>query len=214
MRRSVLFLAACLVGAAVFAQPMPFGGMGHGAPGFALAGDPLGPGLDVLAAELGDKKLGDLDGPALAALALKVRTAAFEQAYVRHVAAMSFMMPGAGQFATGDAGGGTLFLASHLALAAGALVGSYYLLPADLRFDRLDYLGAPISTIKTSWEGHSVVDYLPAVGIMAAGMLVDMPLRFLAAKGAAADAVAAVKAGKVGLETQVGPGFMGWRYRF
>jgi hypothetical protein len=182
--------------------------------GTALAGDPLGRGLDAVAAELGDKKLGDLDGPALAALALKIRTAAFERAYVSHVAAMSFMMPGAGQFVTGDAGMGAAFMVSQLAVVAGSVVGSYFLLPADLRFDKLDYLGSPISAIKTTWDAHSIADYLPSVGIMAAGMLVDMPLRFFAAKGAAADAQAAIKDGRVKLETRIGPGFMGWRYRF
>ncbi|HUX42774.1 MAG TPA: hypothetical protein VMV83_16525 [Rectinemataceae bacterium] len=214
MRRSLVFVAALLVGAAAFAQPMHFGRSPFAGMGAALAGDPLGRGLDAVAAELGDKKLGDLDGPALAALALKIRTAAFERAYVRHVAAMSFMMPGAGQFATGNPGTGAAFFAAQLAVVGGTMAGAYFLLPADLRFDKLDYLGSPIANIKTTWENHSVMDYLPSFGIMAAGMLVDMPLRFFASHDAATDAQAAIKAGKVTLETKIGPGFMGWRYRF
>ena len=210
----MLLVAVLLIGAAAFAQPMHFGRSPFAGMGAGLAGDPLGRDLDAFAAELGDKKVGDLDGPALAALAQKLRTAAFERAYVSHVAAMSFMMPGAGQFATGNPGTGAAFLAAQLAVAGGTMAGAYFLLPADLRFDRLDYLGSPLATLKTTWENHSVMDYLPSFGLMAAGMIVDMPLRFFSSHDAAADARAAVKAGKVTLETRIGPGFMGWRYRF
>lgn len=214
MRRSLLILAALFAGAAVFAQPMHAGPSHFGGRGGLFAADPLGLGLEVVATELGDRKLGDLDGPALAELGKKLRMASLERAYIQHAAAMSFMMPGAGQMATGDAGIGAAFLVSHLAVVAGSLVGSYFLLPADLRFDRLDYLGSPIASINGAWDSHSVLEYLPSFGIMAAGMLVDMPLRFFASQGAAKDARAAIKAGKVDLETSFGPGFSGWRLRY
>lgn len=213
MRKTWLSFVVLLAGAAVFAQtgPMP----GHrGAPDGFFAGDPLSLDLGIVAAELGDRKLGDLDGPALAALGQKLRMAALERAYVRHVAAMSFMMPGAGQFAAGDGGTGAAFLASHIAICAGSIVGAYFLLPTDLHLDRLDYLGSPISSLDSAWNAHSVIDYLPAAGILAAGMIVDLPIRFFASRNAADDARAALKTGKIDLETQFGPGFAGWRLRY
>ncbi|HUX39347.1 MAG TPA: hypothetical protein VMV44_15715 [Rectinemataceae bacterium] len=214
MRRSLLILAALLAGAAAFAQPMHAGPSPLGGMGGLFAADPLGLGLEVVSAELGDRKLGDLDGPALAELGKKLRMAGLERAYIQHAAAMSFMMPGAGQIATGDVGTGAAYLVSHLAVVAGSLVGSYFLLPADLRFDRLDYLASPIASINTAWDSHSILEYLPSFGIMAAGMLVDMPLRFFSSRNAASDARAAIKAGKVDLEARFGPGFAGWQLRY
>lgn len=212
MRRFIAVAAVVLGAALTFAQPMAGGPAGmHGA---LFGAGPFGSDPSFLATALGDRKLGDLDGPALADLAKQLRTTALERAYVARASALSFMMPGAGQFYAGNPAGGAAFAAGQLAVVGGTLAGAYFLLPADLRFDSLNYFAAPISTIKTTWENHSIADYLPTMGIMAAGMIVDMPLRFFASKGAAADALAAVKAGKVNLETIVGPGFAGWRFRY
>ncbi|MDA8410122.1 MAG: hypothetical protein M0001_06985 [Treponema sp.] len=211
MHRSLAVVLALAASVATFAQMSPHGPR-SGGPFFSA--DPLGGGLELMAAQLGDKKLGDLDGPALAALAQKVRQAEFERAFVNHAALMSFVIPGSGQFMSGNPGGGAAFLAAQVAVVGGTMAGAYFLLPADLRFDKLDYLGSPMVNIKNTWQAHSIADYLPSFGVMVAGMVVDMPLRYFAAKGAASDARAAIKAGTVKFEPEIGPGFAGWRWRY
>jgi hypothetical protein len=117
--------------------------------------------------------------------------------YVQKVSHASFMFPGAGQLMTGDTLGGSLFLAGDLVTWTGALVGAYFLLPSDLQFASLDYLNNPLQTIHDRWAGHSVVDYLPSVGVLAAGMLVKGLLGHFSSRIAADEARANIADGKV-----------------
>ncbi len=89
------------------------------------------------------------------------------------------------------------------------LAGFYFLLPADLRFDRLDYFKTSFKDINDTWEAHSLNDYLPSIGMMLAGTLVDLGVRFWASGDAYAGARAAVDSGRAELKPVVGPGFLG-----
>ena len=219
MRRLLLISLSLAASIVVFAQggpptakPPASGLAGHGPR--MMAGDYVAPELDSILAELGDKKIGELSGNDLVAIQQKVQLAARKEAFVRRDTMMSFMMPGAGQFATGKGLEGGAYLLSHLAVIGGSLVGAYYLLPSDLRFDRLDYLNSPLSSIKTAWEGHSFMAYLPYLGVLAAGSFVDFHLRLFSAGSASREARSLVESGQAKLEPRFGPGFMGMKFRF
>jgi hypothetical protein len=150
-----------------------------------------------------------------------------KSAYVHRASMASFMMPGAGQFMTGDPLAGALFAAGDVALLAGTLVGAYYLLPANVQIggSGLDYLNAPVSTIKAAWEANSILSYLPSVGVLAAGMLVKHALGWWSSDNASATARRNIEDGKVSFQPELfpllghgaGPGggmgmMMRWRY--
>ena len=101
--------------------------------------------------------------------------------YVQRARNASWHFPGAGQFMTGDPAGGSLFLAGDVTVIAGTLVGAYFLLPSNVQFSSLDYFSDPLSTIRTRWEGNSVVDYLPSCGVLVGGMIVKHILGHFAA---------------------------------
>jgi hypothetical protein len=217
MMRKIFSTALALIfvfGAA--AQPMAALGPGkhRGMNRFFTMDGFLGQGFEGILDELGEKKLGDLSGAELEALREKAEKARLETFYVRGAGAASFMMPGMGQFAVEEPLAGTAFLIGHLALVGGSLVGAYFLLPADLRFDSTDYLNAPISSLRTKWTGHSLMEYLPAAGVMAGGALIDFGLRLFSSGDAAQSAQKKISAGSVDLEAQAGQGFMGFRMRF
>jgi hypothetical protein len=150
----------------------------------------------------------------LAPIQARLALASRKDNWVARASMMSMRLPGMGQFRTGDTLGGLGFLALHGGVVASALVGAYWLLPADLRFDRVDYFNATRATIETNLKNHSFMDFLPAMAIMGAGMLVDGGLRVWSAHSAATEARTALDAGKVKLEPLVGPGFLGMGMRF
>ena len=117
--------------------------------------------------------------------------------YVQKARMASFLFPGAGQFMAGDAVGGSLFLTGDLLVMAGAVVGAYFLLPSNLQFGSLDYFNTPVSTIDTQWASHTVVDYLPSIGALAAGMLLRGILGYFSAASAGNEARANIADGKV-----------------
>ncbi|MEI6875219.1 MAG: hypothetical protein WCL50_08835 [Spirochaetota bacterium] len=213
MRRLMLISIALLSSLTVIAQsaPPPDSPPRGGDRGLLLHGGWIGQELDGIAADLGDTKLSDLTGNDLQAYRQRLMIAAKKTAFVGRASMLSFMLPGSSQFATGNPGTGAAFLVANLAIIGGGLVGGYYLLPADLRFDRLDYLGAPIGGIKTSWESHSIKDYLPFMAVMAAGGFLDFHLRLFSAGNAAHEAKRLIDEGKVDLEAR--PGFMGMKLK-
>jgi len=118
------------------------------------------------------------------------------------------MFPGAGQFMTGDPVGGSLFAAADVAVFAGSLLTAYALLPANVQIGGtggLDYLNAPLSTIETTWKSHSVLDYLPSVGVLAGGMIVKHLIGLWSSSSAAGLARKNIQAGKVTFEPQILP---------
>jgi len=214
MRRFVPLVFALIAGASLFAQPAPPPPAPIEAPGLILGRSRLlGPELAAIAATLGDRKLGDLTGAELAAIQEKLRFEARQAVFVARTARLSFVLPGLGQFATGNPGTGTAFFVDNLALIGGTLAGAYFLLPADLRFDRIDYFSASRQTVRTAWESHTMREMMPVMGVMMAGLVIDMHLHAFSAFDAAKDARKLVDEGKADLEPRFGPGFMGMRYR-
>ena len=107
------------------------------------------------------------------------------------------MLPGAGQFMTGDAVGGVLFLAGDIVVVTGTLIGAYYLLPADLQFNSLNYFTSSFATIRKTWEDHSFVDLLPSMGLMAGGFIIKCAIGHFSSAGAARAALRNIADGKV-----------------
>ncbi|GEM_PF-1821334 len=168
------------------------GRMEEGSPGFlGLPGPEI---LRLLEAQ-GNRELGSVTLSDLRKLILRIEELKMASLYIERSKKASFYMPGVGQFMNEEPLSGSLFLTAHLGVIAGSLVGSYFLLPADLRFDRTDYLNESISVIKDRWRSHSLQDYLPAIGVMAGGHLVDLLLRLWSADNAEKLAERRVKSG-------------------
>jgi hypothetical protein len=182
-----------------------------GVPGFAQEKASALPGMgqalsealqDMSAAQLGTLTVADLE-----TLAGRISVAVQKVRYVEKARRASMIFPGAGQFMTGDATGGTLYLVGDLALLTGTLAGAYFLLPANVRFGDLDYFDDSIGTIKASWESNSIMDYLPSFGVMAGGMILKGILGHFSAANAAEEARRNIADGKVTFVPDFG--FMG-----
>lgn len=111
-------------------------------------------------------------------------------------------------------------MASDLAVSAGTILGAYFLLPSNVRFDTvggINYLDTPLSAIKATWQSNTVRDYLPSVGVMAGGMLVKCALRWISSGHAAREARERLARGEVVFEALPLMGhhglMMGWRLR-
>jgi hypothetical protein len=111
-----------------------------------------------------------------------------EAAYVSASRGVSMMMPGRGQFMNDDAVSGTLFLAADILVAAGTLVGGYFLLPPELQFNNLDYFNTSHTEIKAAWKGAAesatFMDALPTLGVMAGGVILHRVIAHFSAKHA------------------------------
>ncbi|MGA2975535.1 MAG: hypothetical protein ABSF77_09525 [Spirochaetia bacterium] len=168
---------------------------------------------ELSAAQLGTLTVGDLEK-----VAERVSIATQKIQYVQKARMASFMLPGAGQFMTGDALGGSLFVAGDLTVAAGTLLGAYFLLPTNVQFSSLNWFTAPLSNVRTTFESNSFVQYLPSLGVMAGGMLLTAVLRHFSAGIAARDAWQNIQNGKVTFTPTLGfldRGFgVGMRMRF
>ena len=213
-----ILLVACTfmaVSATAFAQPMMIGhGLAAGERISALSGEYIKAEFDALQSELGVRPFGELSLNELDSYRERVETAIRKDAYVRSTARMSMHFPGAGQIRNGDTTEGIGFIALHAATIAGTLAGWYFLLPSDLRFDELDYLSSSKQTIHDAWMAHSLKDYLPGIGVMAAGMIVDGGVRHWSSVSAMNGARAAIESGKARLNPVVGPGYFGMRMHY
>lgn len=179
--------------------------------------------LQLLLAQHGRKRLGSLTGAEIRKALDVVSVARQQQAYVRRSETASLFMPGAGQFINNAPVAGSLYLAGHLAVAAGTLVGAYFLLPSDLQFGSTNYFTDSFTTINNRWRGHSLLDYLPSAAVMAGGMILDHVIRHFSAENAEALARKNIKEKKVTFRPEPffvlpgprGPmmGF-GWKMRF
>jgi hypothetical protein len=199
----------------------------------AFARPPMGPGMDpyrfpvehtYLRAELdsllsGEGELGALTYGELREAAGRLSVARQKDRFVARSKAMSFMMPGSGQFLNKDYGSGAAFLATDLAVVAGTLVGAYYLLPSDLRFDQLDYFHDSFDAIHDAWRDHSFVDYLPSLAVLAGGGVLKAILGQVSSSHAGRLARRNIDAGKISFEPNLlalpdGGMMMGlcWRY--
>jgi hypothetical protein len=160
--------------------------------------------------ELGSQKIGDFDVMGLVSLRERFSIAAQKDQHVQNMGMHSFLLPGLGELESGDTTNGLLFLGADLATLAGTFTVAYFLLPSDLRFDRLNYFGDSMETINDAWMGHSLPDYLPAFGALLVGMTIDMTLRQWSSRVARRDATAAIDRGSVKFTPRIGLGFMGF----
>ncbi len=229
MKHLFALIVVMVASSALFGQDWPGEGPGAwgegGGPGFAAGNRGMGmaagmPGqrdrahylraeLKAIETELGGSKFGELSLEALKPYRDRLAVAEARDVYVAGLALSSFIMPGSGQFRLGDTGAGAAFLSGHLAVVTAGILGFYFLLPSDLRFNHLNYLDSSLTDISSAWNGHSIRDYLPAAGVAFGSMALDMAIRYWSARSAVDLGRAAVDSGKVKLEPRIFPGFMG-----
>lgn len=216
MRQWFIVALACAAVAGAFAAPRGYGDSGLQNEIEAI--------LEAKASvPIGSLTVGDLEG-----MAGQISVLLQRSAYVSRAGMASFMVPGMGQFLTGNPVGGSLFLAGDVAVAAGALVGAYFLLPARLQFGTgngtgasgLDYLNTSKTQIHDAWKAGTVMEYLPSMGVMAAGMAARHLLGLWASREAVEAARRNVADGKVTFQPEILPFLgsggmgMGMRMRF
>jgi hypothetical protein len=170
--------------------------------------------IEAILAASGSRTLGDLTVEEARELLGQISVARQKAAFIERSKAMSFMMPGMGQFANRDPLSGSLFLTADLLVTAGTLVGAYFMLPSELQFGELNYFTDSYSTIKNRWEAQSFVDLLPSLGVLAGGWFVSGGIRFFASKHAEKLARRNIADGTITFEPElvllpVGPGAMG-----
>jgi hypothetical protein len=213
MKRIFAALIVILLPALAFAQVSPWM---PDSPGIfnREAGPYVRTEISQIEGELGEKKLGEFNVGDLVVLRERLSVAEQKDRYVEKIAAESFFLPGLGQFQVGDTASGIGFLTMDVAAIAGTLLAVYYCLPADLRFDRIDYFGDSASTIRDAWNSHSFTDYLPACGALLGGFIIDQTIRHWASAHARREAVQAVDQGRVQFTPIVGAGFMGFAVQY
>jgi hypothetical protein len=178
MKRTLAMLIITLMPAILFAAPMGSPWANRGLESLRQeAGPYVKADISLIQTELGAKKLGDFTIEDLAVLRDRLSIAQQKDQYVDRIAAESFFLPGLGQLQVGDTASGVGFMALNLGVVAGTLAAAYYLLPSDLRFDKLDYFGDATSRIQNAWSGHSITDYLPSMGALVGGMVIDQIVR-------------------------------------
>lgn len=115
-----------------------------------------------------------------------------EEMYVKRMAKSSFLIPGTGQLKTGQTGLGIAQLSMHLAIVGGTALGTYNLLPQELK-DSLDNYGET----KAYFETLDYAELLPASGVFWGGLFVNWLLAHWSAEGAAQAARANIEEGSV-----------------
>jgi hypothetical protein len=218
MKRLAVIMILATIGAAAFAAPYD-----RPLNPFQLDEAFLRAEVDQALAGERDTAVGTLTVGQLQELLGRLSVAQQKAAFIARSRTMSLMMPGLGQFANKDAVSGALFLTADLALIAGTLVGAYYLLPPNVRFDRLDYFYGSFRSIRDTWESNSFMDYLPSLGVLAGGWLLQAVLGGISAHHAEKLARRNIEQGKITFEPRLllaprghmGMGWgMGWDLRY
>jgi TM2 domain-containing membrane protein YozV len=180
-KTAILISLALLIPAAMFAD-------GHRGGLDARAIYDMAPGLE-------GQTLGEIELDDLLALGESMSIRIQEEMYVDRAAFSSLLVPGTGQFMTGDTGLGIAQFAMHLAIVGGTAVGTYLLLPEDLQ-NSLDNYGQT----KQYFETLQYSELLPATGVFLGGMLLNGILAGWSAHGAAESARANIADGSISFE--------------
>ncbi len=128
-----------------------------------------------------------------------------ENMYVRHAAVASFLIPGAGQFMTGDTLGGVAHLAGEAAIIGGVITGLYFLLPEDLKDGNLTKEERH-DLYESYMTPNNIDEILPAMGVMAGGVLLSVFNSVMASHGAAENALENIESGVVTFKPYVNIG--------
>lgn len=158
--------------------------------------------------ELLTTKPSDLTFAAIRPYKDRLSIAAQEDEYVKKMSALSFKVPGSGQLKMGDKVGGAAFASLHFALLLGQTVGSFLLLPKDLR--QIDYLHQPIRDVIDAYERHNTQDFSPSIEITTGCILADLALMTWSSTQAEREAKERIDQGRQTFEPRVGPGFLGF----
>lgn len=157
----------------------------------------LGDDVSGILANEKDKSLSGMTVGDVTAILDKISVAQQQYLWVKKSEHASLALPGLGQYLNGDSLNGTLYLSGSVLLFAGTIVGAYYLLPSDLRFDSINYFRDSFSSIHTAWQSHSFVDYLPSIGMMVGGAVLQGILRAVSADAAGKLAKQRIKDGSI-----------------
>jgi len=199
MRIVIAVSVLSLVAAAAFAMPA---GYGQGRDARELSAE-----ISSILEQNGQQQLGTMTLGDLEKIAGEASISIQKEAYIRGARTASWIVPGAGQFRTGDTLGGALFWGGDLALLGATVVGFYYALPSNVQFGSLDYLNTPLSSIRTTWASNTLSDYAPSIGVALGGMAARLVLRWFASRHAEADARQAIESGKVTFQPMLVPFF-------
>jgi stage V sporulation protein SpoVS len=183
MRKPLLLGAALLCAVSAFPKPRTF--------------HPVAEAIAAITAERGTSELGTMTAADVEAAVARLSVAMQQEAWIRGSAMSSLALPGLGQFMNRDPLGGSLYLAGSAAVTVGTLVGAWFLLPADVQGG---WFTTPIGALEAAFASHTIVEYLPSLGVMAAGAVVDAVLRCLSATAGASLAERRVRDGTVGFE--------------
>ncbi len=215
MKTRILVILLLAGAAAAFAHPMGPGMYGQRLP---IEHTYLRAEMDSIFGMEG--QLGSLSFAELRDLAGRLSVAQQKDHFVARSRFMSRMLPGSGEFLNKDYGSGAAFLATDVAVVTGTLVGAYWLLPSDLRFQQLDYLNTSFTNIENAWKGHTFMDYLPSLAMLAGGGVLKAILGQVSSDHAARLAKRNIDSGKITFEPKLlalpaAGGMMmglGWRY--
>ena len=153
--------------------------------------------LRELSDVLGDQGEAELGGLRLQEVLADASVRLQEIAHVEKTKARSWALPGLGHFANGEPATGSLYAAAGVSVAAGALLGAYFLLPGNLQFGDLDYLNDSFQTIQDRWKSHSLVDYMPSLGALAGGFAFWAVAANFASRSAVDLAIERIKSGGI-----------------
>ncbi len=187
MKRCLLLLSLALSAAALYAFP--------GSESTYLPAE-----IQAIKKDLGDRSFGELKVSELIPVAERLNLAIQKDQYVQETSWASLWWPGAGQFRTGNWTSGVVQTGLHVGITVGSLVWANAVLPADLRLGTMDYLGTSMTNIHNAWGAHSLSDYLPTLGVLALGGVVDFALRGWSAHEAVGLAKEHIDQGKVTFE--------------